>query len=197
MLVKICGIRSIEDAIVSSLFKPDYMGLIFCESPRRLDAKIGKTIVMKLSSEKFIGVFQNNDIEEVINIAKICNLFGVQLHGNEDPKDIEIVKKNKLLAIKAFRIENNLPENLSEYKPDYFLFDKTKNCTSLNTKVLKGYNLNTPFFIAGGLNSKNIERIIKEVSKPQLCGVDLASGVEKDNKKDIALLEEFFKKLKK
>jgi phosphoribosylanthranilate isomerase len=192
VLVKICGIRSIEDAILSSSFMPDYMGLIFCESPRKIDIEIGKKIVNNLSSEKFIGVFQDNQIEDVLKIAKTCNLFGIQLHGNEDPKDIEIIKKNNFVAIKAFRIEKSLPENLSEYKPDYFLFDKTKECKNLNVSALESYILNTPFFIAGGLNSENILDNIKKISSDRFCGIDLSSGVEKDNKKDLALLKSLF-----
>jgi phosphoribosylanthranilate isomerase len=192
MFVKICGIRSLEDAIISSSFMPDYMGLIFCESPRKINVEIGKLIANNLNTKKFIGVFQDNQIEEILKIAKICNLFGIQLHGDESPKDIEIIKENNLIAIKAFRIADRLPENLSEYKPDYFLFDKTKECKSLNTNTLENYNLNIPFFIAGGLKSENIHETLKKVSNAQFCGIDLSSGVEKDNKKDPVLLENFF-----
>ncbi|AWB11131.1 phosphoribosylanthranilate isomerase [Thermodesulfobium acidiphilum] len=197
MLIKICGIRNLEDAIVSSSFNPDYLGLIFCDSPRKVDIATGKKIVNSLSNKKFIGVFQNNPIEEVLEIAKSCNLFGVQLHGEEDPRDIEIVKENKFIAIKAFRIENSLPKNLSEYKPDYFLFDKVKGIKNLNTDALKDYNLNILFLIAGGLSSENVLDIITKISKPQFCGVDLASGVERGNKKDPVLLKNFFSALKK
>ncbi len=192
MLVKICGIRSLEDAIVSSSFMPDYMGFIFCESPRKIDIQTGKKIVNSLSSKKFIGVFQNNQIEDVLKIAKTCNLFGIQLHGDESPKDIEIIKENNFIAIKAFRIENSLPENLSEYKPDFFLFDKERGCRTLNTKALENYNLDVPFFIAGGLNSENVHKTLKKISNAKICGIDLSSGVERDNKKDPDLLEKFF-----
>lgn len=192
MFVKICGIRSLEDAIISSSFMPDYMGLIFCESPRKINVEIGKVIANNLNTKKFIGVFQDNQIEEILKIAKICNLFGIQLHGDESPKDIEIIKENNLIAIKAFRIADRLPENLSEYKPDYFLFDKTKECKSFNTNTLENYNLNIPFFIAGGLKSENVHETLKKISNVQFCGIDLSSGVEKDNKKDPVLLENFF-----
>ena len=145
-----------------------------------------------LNGKKFIGVFQNNQIEDVLKTAKVCNLFGIQLHGDESPKDIEIIKENNFIAIKAFRIENSLPENLSEYKPDFFLFDKKGGCRALNTKALENYNLDVPFFIAGGLNSENIHKTLKKISNSKICGIDLSSGVEKDGKKDLDLLEKFF-----
>lgn len=192
MLVKICGIRSLEDAILSSSFMPNYMGLIFCDSPRKIDIQTGKEIINSLNGKKFIGVFQNNQIEDVLKTAKVCNLFGIQLHGDESPKDIEIIKENNFIAIKAFRIENSLPENLSEYKPDFFLFDKKGGCRALNTKALENYNLDVPFFIAGGLNSENIHKTLKKISNSKICGIDLSSGVEKDGKKDLDLLEKFF-----
>ncbi|AEE15448.1 Phosphoribosylanthranilate isomerase [Thermodesulfobium narugense DSM 14796] len=197
MLVKICGIKSLDDAIISSSFYPDYLGLIFCDSPRKINIATAKKIVNSLNNKKFIGVFQNNPIEEVLEIAKICNLFGIQLHGEEDPNDIEIIKENKFLAIKAFRIESSLPENLSEYKPDYFLFDKVKGVKNLNTDALKSYNLNVLFFIAGGLSSENVIETIQKISNPKFCGIDLASGVERENKKDPILLNNFFNVLKK
>lgn len=192
MLVKICGIRNLEDAMLASSFMPDFLGLIFCKSPRKIDIETGKFITNSLQGKKFIGVFQNNQIEDVLKIAKTCNLFGIQLHGNESPKDIEIIKENNFIAIKAFRIENTLPENISEYKPDFFLFDKARGCKVLNTDVLENYHLDVPFFIAGGLNSENVHKTLKKISNAQFYGIDLSSGVEKNNKKDPDLLETFF-----
>src|SRR5690606_21302050 len=72
---------------------------------------------------KKVGVFVNESVERMTEIAQIVGLDYIQLHGDENP---EIAEKLPYKVIKAFSVE---PDNLAEiqsYPCDYYLLDSPK-----------------------------------------------------------------------
>ena len=68
------------------------------------------------------------------------------------------------------------------------------NAKSFDCNILKNFKTNKPWFLAGGINIKNIQEILNYINP---FGVDLSSGVEKElGIKDNEIINNFIDKLK-
>ena len=196
--IKICGLTNLEDALKAEELGADFLGFIFFkESPRCIKPDKAKEIVAGLrgNSEK-VGLFLDQDIQEVKDIARLSRLDILQLHGNEEPAYVAELKK-EFKVIKTFRLKKGFDFNdLGMYNvTDFYLFDTFKKGMFGGTGVvfdwgfLEGKSFNKPIFLAGGLKPSNVKKAIERV-KPY--AVDVASGVESSpGKKNHKLLEEF------
>ena len=162
--------------------KVDMMGFIFYpESPRYVTA-IPSYLPLKA---KRVGVFVNENIDVVVNIASSYKLNYIQLHGNESPEYCNFLKSKGYLIIKAFSIacSSDILNTISYDRIcDIFIFD-TK-CSSVggsgesfDWQLLTQYNGTTPFMLSGGLGLHNIDSIL-EFHHPMLIGYDLNSAFE-------------------
>ncbi len=153
---------------------------------------------------KGVGVFVNENIENIVKYIDKLKLKLVQLHGEEDEKYINEIKKFNIKVIKKISVSNKKDiENIKNYKNvDYFLFDyKPKqnelpggNAKSFDWNILKEFKLGKPWFLSGGINIDNIQYLKTEI-KP--FGIDLSSGVEKElGIKDNQIINNFIEKLK-
>lgn len=144
---------------------------------------------------RFIGVFQNQDIKTIINIAETLSLHAIQLHGNENQSYVNTLRKclSKHIKIwKAFSIQSKLPllnwDHINKY-----IFDSGQGGSnqSFNWSLLKGLILHN-VILAGGINIKNCIF----ASKLNCSGLDLNSGVEKSpGVKDFNKIQLIFKKI--
>src|SRR5438105_10264542 len=85
--VKICGVTSIEDALIASELGADAVGFNFWRgSPRYCDPELAAEISSNLPAlvDK-VGIFVNAPMREVDRIATRVRLSAVQLHGEETP----------------------------------------------------------------------------------------------------------------
>src|SRR5687767_224668 len=121
--VKICGITSVEDALVAVEAGADALGFMFYErSPRKISLDVASAIKNALPPFVVrVGVFADA-IEQVIRNAALCGLNALQFHGNEQP---DFVKKFfPITTIKAFRIQNAASLGmLSAYQTSAWLLD--------------------------------------------------------------------------
>lgn len=177
MNIKVCGITDYSQAIEISRFV-DYIGFIFYPpSPRHTENSFPSVSARKT------GVFVNLPLKELIRTTQLEKLQAVQLHGDESPEYCAAL--NQLIVIKSFGIHDDFDfDALRAYVPfvDYFLFDtKTPTYggsgTSFNWEKLREYQLDTPFFLSGGLCPESLEDL-QEFSHPRFHGIDLNSGFE-------------------
>jgi len=202
--VKICGITNFQDASLASFAGADAIGFIFSKkSPRYISQRKAKEIIQKL--DPFIvkvGVFLDQDKQEVLDIASSLGLDVLQFHGKETPVYCHFFKP-KFKVIKVFFPEDAPYEKkISRYKVDAFMFDikfekKAKGVKTLSAKDLKELaeliKKGKQVIISGGLNLGNISNLKK--LKPY--AIDVASGVESMvGKKDSQLVNTFIKKVK-
>ena len=183
--IKICGIRRMEDILIVNKYKPDYIGFIFAHNKvRTITLKDALLFKNKLDNDIIaVGVFRNNDIKEVIEIANSKAIDMIQLHGDEDDNYIlELKKHTKLPIIKAY---NN-------YKyANYALFDNDDpgKGKAFNEKDIKNDKL---FFLAGGISIENIDNALK--LNPY--AIDVSSSVETDGFKDEKKIKEIIRKVR-
>ena len=207
MIIKICGIKEINTIECCEKNNVDLFGLIFYKkSPRYVDLHNSyKLIEASLDKNiKPVGVFYNENIENVKSHIKNLNLEIIQLHGEESNNYIDELKyKNKIQVIKTVSIKekkdllkiNNFISN------DYFLFDYKPldnelpggNAKKFDWKILSGLNINKPWFLSGGISIMNVGKI-KNFLNPD--GIDLSSGVEdspgiKSNEKIDNLIKQY------
>lgn len=200
MKIKFCGLTSIDDINCINEVKPDFIGFIFAQNSKRI-ISIEKAKEMKAllnPNIKSVGVFVDENVENIINIANENVIDVIQLHGNENNEYIsEIKEKINLPVIKAFKSDSNLEENIKKTNADYILIDSHSNNSFGGTGETFDWELipetNKKIFLAGGLNSDNIIKAIKTV-KPY-C-VDINSGVETNGKKDKRKIIEITKIIK-
>jgi|AGTN01.2.fsa_nt_gi Phosphoribosylanthranilate isomerase len=211
-LVKICGITNAADAAEAASLGAEFVGLIFCPSPRQVSLDQARAIRGELaSSTKLVGVFKDQPIELVNDIARDCKLDLVQLHGNEEP---DYIRQVELPVIKVFTFEigveslvvRNGSKVISSFLPyagaSYFLFDKPKGIEvddpliplKLLAERLRTERSLPPVFIAGALTDRIVQDAL-ELTEP--FAVDVASGVEQSpGFKSRELMERFISSVK-
>lgn len=195
--VKVCGITNIDDAKICVDCGADALGFIFYkESKRYIEPDEAKMIIDKLPFFVFkVGVFVNENFENVNSTAKNIGLNAVQLHGNES---LDYCKKINYPVIKAIRVDEKLNENLERYSNYTILLDSKDSIEYGGTGKRFDWELipesnRSKIILAGGVSEENIDEIFYRV-KPQ--AVDLSSSLEKEpGFKDHEKVKSFFKKI--
>jgi phosphoribosylanthranilate isomerase len=203
--IKICGTTSVGDAVAAIEAGADALGFIFAPSKRRITADKAQEIIAQLAPEvERIGVFLNENVDEILRSIGQVDLTGIQLHGNELPFELcsylSQSRREALRIIKTMIIEDGVElRHESAIKAaadtvDAWLLDsgagsgKTFNWQAAR-KQLAGRH--ERFIIAGGLTPVNVGQAI-DIFHP--WGVDVVSGVElepgrKDPKKLSAFVQ--------
>jgi phosphoribosylanthranilate isomerase len=195
--IKICGITNMEDAMLAAELGADALGFIFYrESKRYIDPEIARTIILSLPPFiTTVGVFVNQDLDEIVAIKDKAGIDAVQLHGDETP---EFCSRVPLKVIKAIRVKDDLDEGrVAQYPVQAILFDTYSNVEyggtgkSFNWGILQNISNPGNIILSGGLSPENVSEAISTV-KPY--AVDVSSGVEAaPGKKDHMKLRKFIK----
>lgn len=204
MKIKICGITNLEDALLAAKLGADVLGFVFAKSPRRVTEQKAYSILKQLpKSVKRCAVFVNEKEEVVKQIQKKLSFDYLQFHGNETPEYCNSFKDTARI-IKAFRLKNlESMKDALDYDVAIYLFDAfvqgkyggTGKFINMNLAKRLNALIKKPIIISGGLNCKNVVRVIKEL-RPY--AVDVSSGVEKyQGKKDEKLIRKFIERAKK
>ena len=203
--VKICGITNLEDALVSAKFGADALGFNFYEkSPRYIAPEKAREIIEQLPPEILnVGVFVNEDLEKIIEIARIAKLDALQLHGEETPEfAVELKRKTNLEIIKAFRVSPQfVPKDVLQYETDAILLDAYSpeehggTGETFDWEIAKRVQEIFPkMYLAGGLSHENIDYALRQTNS---FAVDTCSCIEKEKGlKDKIKLVNFVAKVK-
>jgi phosphoribosylanthranilate isomerase len=197
--IKICGIKTLEDARAAIHAGADYLGFNFYPKSARfikenICAEISSVLKKEFPNIKLVGVFVNSSVDETKNILQSCSLDLAQLHGDET---VEMLHELDGKAFKAFR---GIPESVHGFeRPDApaFLVDASVKGVYGGSGVTADWNgtaelaTKYPLLLAGGLTLENVAEAVRQV-RP--WGVDVASGVESaPGEKDAAKLSAFVK----
>ncbi|MEQ7801203.1 phosphoribosylanthranilate isomerase [Pedobacter sp. ASV1-7] len=206
--LKICGMKLPENIQGVATLKPDYLGFIFFRDSKRFVDGLTPLFVNNLPAGiRKTGVFVNEELNRVAQLAVLYGLNAVQLHGQEPVKYCIALKG--LLAdagielIKAFGVDERFDFNtVNPYSnvADYFLFDtQTPNHggsgMTFSWALLENYKLNKSYFLSGGISLESVEQL-KQINDPRLYAIDVNSRFElAPGVKDIDKLKDFKSKL--
>jgi phosphoribosylanthranilate isomerase len=194
MFVKICGITNLEDALLSVECGADAVGLIFADSPRRIDPLRARKIAMHMKGRaRLVGVFCDMNPDAVREISDLCMLDLLQFHGNESSGYCSMFSGRAIKAVR-FKSREDL-RDISSYVVEFVLVDSAISGETCDWSILKEYRLDDKkLILAGGLNPDNVAAAIEQVMP---FGVDSSSGVEACvGKKDPMKVREFITRAK-
>jgi phosphoribosylanthranilate isomerase len=185
VLIKICGITNLDDALVAVDAGADALGFNFYpRSPRYIAPTDARSIVEQLPDEIMsVGVFVNESVpEQIARIADQVGLKAVQLHGDESPQYCRALRDR--FVIKALRVGDGFePQSVREYETEAILLDAFSNDARGGTgrvidwSVARRVSALAPqLFLAGGLSVENVALAIAAV-KPY--AVDACSSLER------------------
>lgn len=105
--IKICGLVRPKDVIALNQYQPDYVGFVFAQSKRQVSMKTAMELKQLLApSILAVGVFVNENIDQVVEICTQNIIDIIQLHGEEDETYIkELRTRTKKPIIKAIRVK--------------------------------------------------------------------------------------------
>ena len=202
MIVKVCGLKEINNINKLNEIDIDLMGFIFYDKSSRF---IKQEIDISNLTKKKVGVFVNESLENIKKKIKEYNLNYVQLHGDETPKFSEKLM-NYCKVIKAFRISENFNfDSTNQYKDccDLFLFDRfSKNYGGSGKKFdwnkIKSFN-KKKFLLSGGIDIDSVDKINSIKNENEfLLGIDINSKFEiSPGLKNIKKVKMFLKQLNK
>ncbi|PQE33955.1 anthranilate synthase component 2 protein [Rutstroemia sp. NJR-2017a WRK4] len=145
-----------------------------------------------------VGVFQNQPLEEVLELQKAYDLDIVQLHGNEP---LEWANTIPVPVIRSFK-----PGQPGLAKRGYHtvpLLDSASggsgqklDMSEVQATLSKDSGLK--ILLAGGLNAENVADAVRAAGdlSDRIIGVDVSSGVEENGAQSIAKIQAFIKEAK-
>jgi phosphoribosylanthranilate isomerase len=174
--VKICGICDLAGAAAAIEAGADLLGFHFCSSQRLISPEEAKAIIDGLDLRPtIVGVFIDQDQDEVRQIAEFVGLDLLQLHGSESIGFDAGRPVMKVLKVKDAEIPD------AKGWPDPVMLDSWSADQRGGTGRMWDWELARPLlstrkvFIAGGLEPGNVGKVVSGC-KPY--GVDVSSGVE-------------------
>lgn len=181
--VKICGLRTVEDALVCAGEGADFIGFVFVPgSPRQITpaeaAKIADAMRGRKGGPRVVGVFRNASAADIRAVDEAVGLDLAQLHGDEGSS---MLNELPLPVIKAFRVDTSIPDTSAFRRAEWLMFDTFDADAGGGTgkqfdwSLLQGRTDRRPFFLAGGLNPANVQLAVN-LARPD--AIDISSGVE-------------------
>jgi len=198
VIVKVCGITNIEDALLCANAGADILGFIFYEKSKRyISPEMAAEIIAKLSGKTSLtGVFVNLDADNINETVAMTGIDTVQLHGDESPELLDRVAANK---VKAFRVGERFDFNkVRQYESATPLFDSFSEIEFGGTGRKFNWDIipqefTAKYILSGGISRENIEDAVNLLHP---FAVDLSSSLELfPGKKDPQKVSDFFELL--
>jgi indole-3-glycerol phosphate synthase/phosphoribosylanthranilate isomerase len=201
VFVKVCGITSVEDALVAARAGADAVGFVFWPgSPRRVDLETARSIGAALPPFVLrVGVFVDAPREELARASEAARLDVLQLHGEEPPESLAALPRRVVKAVRVgpgFVVDSALRY---EGTADGILLDTRLpgpdaapggTGASFDWSLAREVREKVSFLmLAGGLTPDNVGKALSSV-RPD--AVDVSSGVESaPGRKDPAKVRAF------
>lgn len=206
---KICGLRDAGAALAAAEAGADFLGLNFVPRVRRrITPDQGRSIVRSVAREwggdapGLVGLFADQDIDEVNGIIDACGLEYAQLCGSEGPDYWDGVRAKVIKQVRVRPLASDgetVEATLARVKEvvsrgNIALLDSYRKGAlggtghafdwDIAARVAREYDA----ALAGGLSPDNVARAIRQVN-PWM--VDVSSGVETEGVKDPVKIRAF------
>ena len=179
--VKICGLTRITDVAAAVMAGADALGFVFTPRSKRCVAADRAPVLVSAvpAFVSRVGLFMDQDTEEVLQVLGRVRLNLLQFHGSEPA---EFCEQFGLPYIKAIGMgaEQQAGDLCAAYPGACgVLLDSHEPGHAGGTGHVFDWNripaLDKPLVLAGGLNPANVARAVRAV-RP--WAVDVSSGVE-------------------
>ncbi|MDG5787590.1 tryptophan synthase subunit beta [Evansella sp. AB-P1] len=207
--LKFCGNRSYDDYYKAVDSGVDYIGFIFAQSKRQVHPNEVKQWIEQYPykrNQRLVGVFVNESIEKMIEIAHDCKLHVIQCHGIESPKILKELKNEvDCLVFKTIHHHAKGVDLMLQYDDiadGYVVDTKTEDSWGgtgirFDWDTIPLYSQEAtrqcvPCFIAGGVKVENIEGLLNF----HPLGIDVSSGIETEEQKDERKMMDMVMKVK-
>lgn len=209
MKLKVCGLTKLDQIQELISLKVDFLGFIFYEkSPRYVLNHLSLKEISEIQHSGKVGVFVNENIKAIVEIASEAQLDFIQLHGDEDEEFIlrlrELIGEN-IKIIKVIRIGNQTSEELQKninQQPstiNYLLFDTDSKAfggtgKTFDWKILNEVEIFIPYFLSGGISLENVHQIPTINTQPFSLDINSKFEFEPGNK-DLIKIKQLYEKL--
>ncbi len=182
--IKICGVRTPEQALACADMGADAVGLVFFEkSPRNVSPEAAAEICAALDGcIATVAVCVNRPAAEILSLARRVGFSMVQLHGMESPEDAAQVKAAGPGVLKAlYTNKEPFADRAGEYIVDGYVVEAAGgslpggNALVWDWSSMAPFGENFPLILAGGLSPDTVSRAVQQ-ARP--WAVDVSSGVE-------------------
>jgi len=197
--VKICGMQSRDEVDACASAGADALGFIFADGPRRLTIEAAAALTATVPpSVTCVGVFADTPVELIREALARCRLDVLQFSGDE-PAQIRGSFLKPTIAVTRGRVPD--ASELRAANAIAVLIDGvsgglrggTGTPVDLNAARRIRLACGAHLLIAGGLTPSNVAATIAAVGAD---GADVRSGVERDGRKDPALVRAFVRTAK-
>ncbi len=191
LLVKICGLRTLDALDAALEAGADMVGFVFFPpSPRNLGIEAARVLGERVKGRaKKVALSVDATDAELALAIEALRPDMLQLHGKETPEHVAAVRTRFGLPImKALPVETRAdlaPIRLYEKVADRILFDARapREATrpgglgkTFDWHLLEALDLAVPFMLSGGLDAGNVAEALAITRAPS---VDVSSGVER------------------
>jgi phosphoribosylanthranilate isomerase len=192
LFVKICGITSEADALLSVSLGATAVGFIFAPSPRQVSVHLAGDIAKRLPEHVLtVGVFRDEAPQRIVEAVRMAGLGAAQMHGHETAEETQWVRARVPTVIKAFPAGDRTIVRFEEFGADFLLVDGDNPGSGqvFDWRLAEGVTDHHRLIVSGGLRPDNVAEAVAHL-RPG--GVDVCSGVEAaPGRKDPLLLRDF------
>lgn len=205
--IKVCGLTQLNQIQQLIILNINFLGFIFYpKSPRFVLNHLTLDQIAEIQHQQKVGVFVNENVENILEITDKAQLNFIQLHGDETNTFISQLREKlnaKIGIIKVIRIGIQTVEELQKAINQqsslikYLLFDTDSTAfggtgKSFDWNILNKLNIPIPYFLSGGVSEENIQKIENLSQNP--FAFDINSKFETNpGYKDLEKIKEFLK----
>jgi phosphoribosylanthranilate isomerase len=198
--VKICGVTTIEDAVLAAELGASAIGLVFWPgSPRVVAREQAQAIVAALPPfVSAVGVFVDQQ-DEAAQIARETGLTAVQFHGDEPPGSyrafpIRVIKAITVRDLSAREEAAAVPAGATVLLDAHDRVTRGGTGRTIDWSIASMIARERRVILSGGLHAANVADAVEAV---QPYAIDVSSGVESaPGRKDPAKLRALFAALR-
>jgi phosphoribosylanthranilate isomerase len=202
VLVKICGITNVGDALAALAAGADFLGFVLVPgTPRQVTSGQAAAIIREIRAcavadrvtpPRLVGVFQDASEAEIQTAVAECGFDVIQLHGDEPDSLVQRLGPERVWKMLPLRTPQDVAR-AAAHPASAVLADAVRGAQRGGTGAVCDWELAAAvarqrrLVLAGGLTPENIAAAVAQV-RP--WAVDVGSGVEAaKGKKDHAKIQ--------
>ncbi|HPC35102.1 MAG TPA: phosphoribosylanthranilate isomerase [Candidatus Marinimicrobia bacterium] len=178
--LKICGVTSLEDALIAAQLGADWLGFNFCPaSPRYIAPELAAGIIKALpQTVESVGVMVKPFLEEARKIIAITGVRRLQIY---EPQDFNDFSQLGVPVIVCYRCKNGKIAELNYASADMVLLDNYAKSIfggtgkAFDWQCIPAQLDRKRLVLAGGINTTNISEALEMIGP---AVIDVASGSE-------------------